>query len=311
MERTCKKCGALNADAAGEELDSCPRCGAIYSKVEKVIALRAKLDAQVASNKRSANTIPSVVPPNAVPAIPAQRGPGLHTVPLAIWGCLIIILAPVTIGILEWISPSPNPREPSGATQVWFLHILIGALLILANWVKVQGKRQAEAVQQINRWLSPDGYGFHDLVFSADKKQALIIDAERHQVSLYTFSTVAQRRKFAFADILEVSIHEDGETITTSSRSKINIGRAVAGTLIAGPLGAAVGAFSGGRQTASSQATVQRLELRIVIRDVANPIIDFLFLRGSIPRNSDAYRNVSKIARTCEGALRAALASTG
>jgi len=311
MERTCKKCGARNADAAGEELDACPRCGAIYSKVEKVIALRAKLDAQTASNKKSANAIPSVVSPNAAPAIPAQRGPGLHAVPLAVWGFLIIVLAPVTIGILEWISPSPNPREPSGATQIWFLHILIGAPLILANWVKVQGKRQAEAVQTINRWLSPDGYGFHDLVFNADKKQALIIDSKRGQVALYTFSNAMQRRLVPFADLLEVSIHEDGETITTSSRSKINIGRAVAGTLIAGPLGATVGAFSGGRQTSTSKATVERIELRILVRDVGNPIIDFLFLRGSIPRNSDAYRNVSKIARTCEGAIRAALASAG
>jgi len=111
MERTCKKCGARNADAAGEELDACPRCGAIYSKVEKVIALRAKLDAQTASNQKSANAIPSVVSPNAAPAIPAQRGPGLHAVPLAVWGFLIIVLAPVTIGILEWISPSTGSNR--------------------------------------------------------------------------------------------------------------------------------------------------------------------------------------------------------
>lgn len=38
MRRTCLKCGHGNAAASGSELEACPLCGAIYSKVERASA---------------------------------------------------------------------------------------------------------------------------------------------------------------------------------------------------------------------------------------------------------------------------------
>ncbi|MEN9539818.1 MAG: hypothetical protein RLZZ126_2053 [Pseudomonadota bacterium] len=37
MKRECLKCGHHNLEATGGEFESCPNCGAIYSKVEKAI----------------------------------------------------------------------------------------------------------------------------------------------------------------------------------------------------------------------------------------------------------------------------------
>jgi len=37
MLRTCLKCQFVNQDADGKETDSCPKCGAIYVKVERSI----------------------------------------------------------------------------------------------------------------------------------------------------------------------------------------------------------------------------------------------------------------------------------
>lgn len=37
MQRLCRKCGFLNLSADGEEFDACPKCGAVYSKVEKAL----------------------------------------------------------------------------------------------------------------------------------------------------------------------------------------------------------------------------------------------------------------------------------
>lgn len=38
MLRTCLKCDHPNADASGDELEACPSCGAIYSRVEEAMA---------------------------------------------------------------------------------------------------------------------------------------------------------------------------------------------------------------------------------------------------------------------------------
>lgn len=38
MQRKCLKCGHRNPDATGSELEACPSCGAIYSRVEAAAA---------------------------------------------------------------------------------------------------------------------------------------------------------------------------------------------------------------------------------------------------------------------------------
>lgn len=40
MTRNCLKCGHANAEATGAELEACPSCGAIYSRVEAAWAAR-------------------------------------------------------------------------------------------------------------------------------------------------------------------------------------------------------------------------------------------------------------------------------
>jgi len=60
MERTCRKCGAVNSSADGSESEACPKCGVIYSKAEKVFELRAKLENQ----KNTSTTPPRRVSPS-------------------------------------------------------------------------------------------------------------------------------------------------------------------------------------------------------------------------------------------------------
>ena len=38
MKKQCLKCGLVNEEATGDELEACPGCGAIYSKVERAAA---------------------------------------------------------------------------------------------------------------------------------------------------------------------------------------------------------------------------------------------------------------------------------
>ena len=56
MNRTCLKCGHANAAATGSELEACPACGAIYSRVEAAAAQRG---AQPTRPVRAPQTTPS------------------------------------------------------------------------------------------------------------------------------------------------------------------------------------------------------------------------------------------------------------
>ncbi len=40
MKKTCLKCGHVNAAATGDDLEACPSCGAIYSRVEAALAAK-------------------------------------------------------------------------------------------------------------------------------------------------------------------------------------------------------------------------------------------------------------------------------
>ena len=51
MIETCLKCGHVNNAATGAELDPCPQCGAIYSKVEAAMAAKPGQQAKERGNR--------------------------------------------------------------------------------------------------------------------------------------------------------------------------------------------------------------------------------------------------------------------
>lgn len=51
MIETCLKCGHVNNAATGAELDPCPQCGAIYSKVEAAMAAKPGRQAKERGNR--------------------------------------------------------------------------------------------------------------------------------------------------------------------------------------------------------------------------------------------------------------------
>lgn len=57
MQRKCLKCGHRNPDATGSELEACPSCGAIYSRVEAAFAAKGSV--------RAAAPPPAPAPPRA------------------------------------------------------------------------------------------------------------------------------------------------------------------------------------------------------------------------------------------------------
>lgn len=57
MIRNCLKCGHTNTNATGDSMESCPSCGAIYSKVEAIWAQRpAAAEKSVVSSPAAARS---------------------------------------------------------------------------------------------------------------------------------------------------------------------------------------------------------------------------------------------------------------
>lgn len=138
----------------------------------------------------------------------------------------------------------------------------------------------------------------NELNFSATKKyydpvykgpyKAIAIDSVNKKIALILKSGY---RIFSYRDILESKIIEDGEEITTTSRSS-QVGRALVGGVLAGGVGAIIGGV-GAKQKHSSD--VNKITLKIVVNDIEYPAfkIEFLKLKDfetKVKKDDDRYK---------------------
>lgn len=77
MERTCLKCGNKNRQATGAELEPCPVCGAIYSRVEAARAARGPEPAPAGAPVAAVAASTPTQAPQRPPATPTS-GPYLE-----------------------------------------------------------------------------------------------------------------------------------------------------------------------------------------------------------------------------------------
>jgi len=110
MQKACLKCGHVNSAASGAELEACPSCGAIYSRVEAALASKARSATATAPQAQS-----------ATPAAPTQAEPAASTAQSRIKRvdekfcseCGSVINAKAEIcpkcGVRQMAPPSSNP----------------------------------------------------------------------------------------------------------------------------------------------------------------------------------------------------------
>lgn len=103
-------------------------------------------------------------------------------------------------------------------------------------------------------WLIPDG-------FVGGKKNPII---------------------YKFSDAVEFELIEDGNSIT-----KGGIGRAVAGGLLFGGVGAIVGGVTGKRKTKS---TVNKLQVKITVNSISEPIRYINLIASEVKKKSLTYK---------------------
>jgi len=91
---------------------------------------------------------------------------------------------------------------------------------------------------------------------------------------------------YSYKDILESEIVIDGETITKVSRTS-QVGRALIGAALAGGVGAVIGGLSG---KSTSKEKVKKIELKVIVKDMKNPVKIVTFLDESSPINKEDRR---------------------
>jgi hypothetical protein len=118
------------------------------------------------------------------------------------------------------------------------------------------------------------------LVIDEDKRQWALPDAPRGRLK--------RARVYDFDDIVEYELLEDGDTVVKSG-----LGRAVAGAALFGGVGAIVGGLTGRK----NKAVVDRLKIKIVVRDLARPAEHITLLNVRTKANSLIHKAAIQEAR--------------
>lgn len=122
-----------------------------------------------------------------------------------------------------------------------------------------------------------------------DNTTVVAIDGHTRNVC-FIAGTLGTPQVFAPDDILAVEIVEDGTTLTSTNRGSQILGAAVGGVAF-GALGAVVGGLSA---SSTSSDKTRRLELKVVVNDVTQPVrlIPFIAVPygNGILKSSEEYR---------------------
>lgn len=100
---------------------------------------------------------------------------------------------------------------------------------------------------------------------------------------------------YSYTDIIDYELIENEETIT-----KGGLGRAAAGGILFGGVGAVVGGVTGGKK---SKAICSSLRLRITVRDMNNPAVFVDFIKVDTKKSSFVYKEMFNQAHQCVATL--------
>jgi len=102
-------------------------------------------------------------------------------------------------------------------------------------------------------------------------------------------------KPFSYNDIVDFELLEDGESIT-----KGGLGRAVAGGLLFGGVGAVVGGVTGGKKT---KKICNSLKIKITVNDMANPAVYVNFITTATKTSNFLYKAAYNSAQECLSTL--------
>ena len=193
-------------------------------------------------------------------------------------GCLVLFILFIALGGMFG----------ENAIPIFVILIIFGVVSTIKaeqNSKEVEKKKQQDrdkAHEKNIAELKPDK------VIRADKvldNVAIYISNFKKQV-LFVSLISNIRVIYYFDELIECSIEEDGVTIESGG-----VGRAVVGGVLAGGVGAVVGAA-----TRSSKPTTLSLSVRLVTRNLDRPLYKILIIKEATKRDSPEYRYRKRLA---------------
>lgn len=135
--------------------------------------------------------------------------------------------------------------------------------------------------------------------FNATKKIGVFMEIDDNQMKWLIPDGFLGKKKnpkiYNFSDIVDFELLEDGESIT-----KGGLGRAVAGGVLLGGVGAVVGGITGGKK---SKSICNSLKIKITVNNISNPVVYIDFIKAPTKKNSFTYKTVYNSAQECLSTL--------
>ena len=126
--------------------------------------------------------------------------------------------------------------------------------------------------------------------FSPTKKISIYLAVDENNKSFKIDGDI-----FEYDNLLSFELLEDGHTVT-----KGGLGRAVAGGLLFGGVGAVVGGVTGGKK---SKGVCNSMQLRVTLRNAHIDTAYITIIRSEIKTNSSMYKTAQNYAQSCISAL--------
>lgn len=185
-------------------------------------------------------------------------------------------------------------------TEILLAMLVVTVLVGVYIWRS--GTAQAQSIQ--SRLAKVPGFNASHQYVGVDGKSAVGID-DRKQVFCFITCDAGRtvHRLIPYASVISTEVHEDGSVVSSASRSSQILG-AAAGGLAFGVVGAIAGAVTGKR---TETPTVSRIDLRVMVNDMAKPTHSVNFLSFDVPRSGPIYSAASEQARTWQARFEAAL----
>lgn len=185
-------------------------------------------------------------------------------------------------------------------TEILVSMLVVTALVGLYIW-----RSGAAQVQNLESRLSRvPGFTASHLHVGVDGKSAVGID-DRKRIFCFITCDAGRtvHRLIPYDSIIAAEVYEDGSVVSSASRSSQILG-AAAGGLAFGVVGALAGAVTGKRR---ETPTVSRIDLRVMVNDMATPTHSVSFLAIDVPRSGAVYSAASERARTWQARFETAL----
>lgn len=121
-------------------------------------------------------------------------------------------------------------------TFIFFVIVIIGVIWMISYSKDKDIQERKQQIEEAFNKIREEGFNITEMIVSPEGKNGVAIDQENKKIAFME----NEMKIYDMKDIVSVEIEQDGETISRVSNKSL-ISRAIAGGLLAGPVGAVIG----------------------------------------------------------------------